>query len=520
MTAESRSPGRAPAAAPETTGLRMGTARGRWVLFTTVLGSSLAMLDATVVNVALERIGTDLDAGFSGLQWTVNAYTLTLASLILLGGSLSDRLGRRRVFVAGVVWFAVASLLCGLAMNVEMLIVARALQGVGGALLTPGSLAIISASFAGSDRAAAVGAWSGLGGVAGAIGPFLGGWLVEWSWRAVFLVNLPVAVLIIVVAARHVPETRDPDAAPGLDWTGTVLVVAGLGGLTYALTAAGEDGLDPRVVLLGAVGVLALVAFTVVQRRSPHPLVPPVLFRNAQFTAANAVTLLVYAPLGVVFVLLVLQLQVVSGYSPLLAGTALLPVTVLMLLFSARAGALAQRIGPRLPMTAGPLLAAAGLLLLSRVGPDASYVAEVLPGALVFGAGLTLLVAPLTATVLASAEDRYAGVASGVNNAVARAAGLLAVAVVPVAAGIGGDDYTDPDAFGSGFRTAMLICCGLLLAGAGVAAAAVRRPLDRAAAPVADGARLPLEECLHCGLDGPQLHPRGPAARTPHEDAP
>jgi MFS family permease len=226
----------------------------------------------------------------------------------------------------------------------------------------------------------------------------------------------------------------------------------------------------------------------------------------------------------VVFVLLVLQLQVVSGYSPLLAGTALLPVTALMLLFSARAGALAQRIGPRLPMTAGPLLAAAGLLLLSRIGPRASYVADVLPGALVFGAGLTLLVAPLTATVLASAEDRFAGVASGVNNAVARAAGLLAVAVVPVAAGIGGDDYTDPDAFASGFRTAMLICAGLLLAGAVVAAAAVRRPLDRAALPADDAgageARLPLEECLHCGVDAPQLHPRGASARTPGEDAP
>jgi Na+/melibiose symporter-like transporter len=299
-----------------------------------------------------------------------------------------------------------------------------------------------------------------------------------------------------------------------------VLVVAGLGGLTYALTAAGEDGRGTQVVLWGAVGVVALVAFAVVQRRSPHPLVPPVLFRNRQFTAANAVTLLVYAALGVVFVLLVLQLQVVSGYSPLLAGTSLLPVTALMLLFSARAGALAQRIGPRLPMTVGPLLAAAGLLLLSRVGPGASYVADVLPGALVFGAGLTLLVAPLTATVLASAEDRFAGVASGVNNAIARAAGLLAVAVVPVAAGIGGDDYTDPDAFGSGFRTAMLICAGLLLLGAVVAAVAVRRPLDRAAGPAAADPRLPIEECLHCGVDGPQLHPRAPTARTPRGDAP
>ena len=484
-------------------GLRMGTPQGRWVLATTVLGSSLAMLDGTVVNVALERIGTDLGAGFTGLQWTVNAYTLTLASLILLGGSMSDRFGRRRVFVIGVVWFAAASLLCGLAPDVQTLVLARALQGVGGALLTPGSLAIISASFAGEDRAAAVGAWSGLGGVAGAVGPFLGGWLVEWSWRAVFLVNLPVAVLVVAVAARHVPETRDPAAARGLDWTGTALVVAGLGGLTYALTAAGGTASGPGALVWGVAGGAALVAFAVVQRRSRHPLVPPGLFADRQFTAANAVTFLVYAALGVVFVLLVLQLQVVSGYSPLAAGTALLPVTALMLLFSARAGALAQRTGPRPLMTAGPLVSAAGLLLMLRIGEDASWVGDVLPATLVFGAGLTLLVAPLTATVLDSAEDRFAGVASGVNNAVARAAGLLAVAVVPVAAGIGGDDHTDPAAFGAGFRTAVLICAGLLLAGALVAAAAVRRPLESTRT-----GRMPVEECLHCDVDGPRWHPR------------
>ena len=500
------------------TGIRMGTPRGRWVLFTTVLGSSLAMLDATVVNVALDRIGTDLGADFAGLQWTVNAYTLTLAAFILLGGSLSDRFGRRRVFLVGVCWFAVASLLCGVAPNVETLIAARALQGVGGALLTPGSLAIISASFRGADRSAAVGAWSGLGGVAGALGPFLGGWLVEWNWRAVFLLNLPIAVLIVAVAARHVPESRDPSAAPHLDWTGTVLVVTGLGLVTYALTSAGA-GADAGVWGAGAVGAAALLAFAVVERRSDHPLVPPVLFRNRQFTAVNGVTLLVYAALGVVFVLLVLQLQVVSGFSPLLAGTALLPVTVLMLLFSARVGALARRIGPRLLLTVGPLVAAGGVLLLARIDEDAHYVGDVLPGALLFGAGLTLLVAPLTATVLDSAADRFAGVASGVNNAVARTAGLLAVAVVPVAAGIGGSDYTDPAAFSSGFRTAMLICAGLLVAGAVLAAALVRRPLghgadeglvdrvDPAAPPAPPAPRIRVEECVTCGFDAPPMYP-------------
>jgi EmrB/QacA subfamily drug resistance transporter len=492
-------------------GLRMGTPAGRWVLFTTVLGSSLAMLDATVVNVALERIGTDLGADFAGLQWTVNAYTLTLAALILLGGSLSDRFGRRRVFVLGVCWFAAASLLCGIAPNIETLIAARGLQGVGGALLTPGSLAIISASFRGDDRAAAVGAWSGLGGVAGAIGPFLGGWLVEWNWRAVFLLNLPVAVLIVVVAARHVPETRDPSAPRQLDWPGTVLVVAGLGLLTYALTSAGSADAGAGPWVYGAVGAAALAAFAVVERRSVHPLVPPVLFRSRQFTAANAVTLLVYAPLGVLFVLLVLQLQVVSGYSPLLAGTALLPVTVLMLAFSARVGALARRTGPRPLLTLGPLVAAVGVLLLLRADRDADYLTDVLPGAVVFGIGLTLLVAPLTATVLDSAADRFAGVASGVNNAVARSAGLLAVAIVPVVAGISGADYTGAAAFSAGFRNAMLICAGMLVAGGIVAAVFVRRPLSASEGPVPGqpetGERLRLEECLQCGIVGPQLHP-------------
>jgi EmrB/QacA subfamily drug resistance transporter len=489
----------------------MGTAAGRWVLFTTVLGSGLVMIDGTVVNVALERIGTELGAGFTGLQWTVNAYTLTLASLILLGGSLGDRFGRRRVFVFGVVWFALASLLCGLAPDVGTLVAARALQGVGGALLTPGSLALISASFHGRDRAAAIGAWSGLGGIAGAVGPFLGGWLVEWSWRLVFLINLPLAALIVVVALRHVPESRDPDAAPGLDVSGTVLAVVGLGALTYALTGLGEDGATPMLVTGLVVGVLALVAFVVVERRSRHPLVPPVLFTDRVFSTANVVTLLVYGALGVVFLLLVLQLQTVAGFSPLAAGTALLPVTLVMLLFSARAGALAGRIGPRIPMTLGPLVSAAGLLLLLRVDADTSWVLDVLPAVLVFGAGLALTVAPLTATVLDAAPDRYAGSASGVNNAVARAAGLLAVAVVPGLAGIGGADYADPAALDAGFRMAMMIGAGLLVAAA-VVSAALLGP-RRGTPATAD--RVRVEECLHCDVTGPRLHPteqRAPSA--------
>jgi EmrB/QacA subfamily drug resistance transporter len=493
----------------------MGTPRGRWVLLTTVLGSSLAFLDSTVVNVALERIGNDLDADFAGLQWTVNAYTLTLAAFILLGGSLGDRFGRRRVFVFGVVWFALASLLCGLAPNIQALVAARALQGVGGALLTPGSLAIISASFHGRDRAAAIGAWSGLSGVAGAIGPFLGGWLVEWNWRAVFLINLPLAVVVVWVALRHVPESRDPDAAPHLDWMGTLAVVVGLAGVTYALTAA-ADGMSAVVLTTGTVGVLALALFVLVELRSPYPLVPPRLFADRQFSAANGVTLLVYAALGAMFVLLVLHLQVVAGFSPLVAGTSLLPVTVLMLLFSSRVGALAERFGPRFFMTVGPLVAAAGMLLVHGIGPRASYVFDLLPGAVAFGVGLTLTVAPLTATVLSSAPDRNAGVASGVNNAVARAAGLLAVAVIPVAAGISGEDYADPTAFAAGYRTATLLCAAVMATGGLLALLTIRRPLDAApssapgpaagSAP-ADDDLVHVERYAQCDVSGPQLHP-------------
>ncbi|GAA0932129.1 MFS transporter [Pseudonocardia zijingensis] len=488
--------------------LRMGTAAGRWVLATTVLGSGLAMIDGTVVNVALERIGTELDAGFTGLQWTVNAYTLTLASLILLGGSLGDHFGRKRVFLIGVAWFALASLACGLAPDIGTLIAARALQGVGGALLTPGSLALISASFHGADRGAAIGAWSGLGGIAGAVGPFLGGWLVEWSWRAVFLINLPLAALIIAIALRHVPESRDTESAPGLDVTGTVLAVAGLGALTYGLTGLGEGSAGSIPLVATVAGVLLLAGFVLVERRSPHPLVPPTLFRDRTFSAANVATVLIYGAMGAVFLMLVLQLQVVSGFTPLLAGAALLPVTAVMLVFSGRAGALSGRIGPRLPMTVGPLVGAVGLLLLLRVGASASWLLDVLPAMLVFGAGLALTVAPLTATVLDAAPDRYAGAASGVNNAVARAAGLLAVAVVPGIAGIAGDDYSDPVAFDAGFRVAMVIGAGLLVVAAVASFALIRKPRDEVAAgPEPD--RVRVEECVHCPLSGPPLHPGG-----------
>ncbi|WP_073262887.1 DHA2 family efflux MFS transporter permease subunit [Cryptosporangium aurantiacum] len=506
----------------------MGTASARWVLLATVLGSSLVMLDSTVVNVALERIGRDLDADFAGLQWIVNAYTLALAALILLGGALGDRFGRRRVFLVGVVWFAVASLLCAVAPSPAMLAWARALQGVGGALLTPGSLAMIAATFDPADRSRAVGTWSAFGGVAGAIGPFVGGWLVEWDWRIVFLLNLPLALVIVVVTRFHVPESRDPDPATGFDIGGTVVGAAGLGLLTYGLIEAGGSAVAGAVPAVA--GILLLGVFLLVERRSAHPLVPLDLFANRTFTAVNGVTFAVYSALGVFFFLLVLQLQVVAGYSPLAAGTALLPVTAVMLLLSSRAGALADKIGPRLPLTLGPLVAAGGLLLATRIGADASYLGTVLPALLVFGLGLSLTVAPLTATVLASAESRHAGIASGVNNAVARAAGLLAVAVVPVVAGLTGQAYADASRMAESFRIAMLICAGLLAVGGvlswasirtpSAAPSAARPPAPSAAAPSAAApsaaaggpsgalpATVDLAKCLHCGVAAPQLHP-------------
>jgi EmrB/QacA subfamily drug resistance transporter len=486
--------------------VRLSEARGRWVVFAAVLGSGMAMLDATVVNVALPALGRDFDATLSGLQWTVNGYTLTLASLILLGGSLGDRYGRRRVFSIGVVWFAAASLLCGLAPNLPMLVAARMLQGVGGALLTPGSLAIMQASFVPEDRAKAVGAWSGLGGIAAAAGPFIGGWLLEATWRLVFLINIPVAVLVLVVTARHVPETRDPDAHGRFDVAGAALGAVGLAGLTAALVRAGEAGWTGGTLAAGGVGLLGLAAFVVRERRVDHPMLPFSLFASRQFSAANAVTFAMYGALGGVLFLLVVYLQVVVGYSPIVAGTALLPITVLMLLLSARSGALAQRIGPRLQMTVGPLICAAGVALMSRIDQGASYPFDVLPAVAVFGLGLATTVAPLTSTVLAAASERRAGIASGVNNAVARAGSLLAVATLPLTAGLAGADYRDPAAFTAGFRSAALQCAGLLVAAGLLAAATIRNPAT---------AEMPTGHRHNCPLDGPPLERVGDVDEAP-----
>lgn len=461
------------AGAPEPGGVRLQTTTGRAVVAAAVLGSAMTVLDGTVVNVALRTIGEDLDASLAQLQWISNGYLLSLASLILLGGSLGDRFGRRRVFVVGTVWFAAASLLCGLAPSAEVLIAARVLQGCGAALLTPGSLAMIQGAFVRADRAAAIGAWTGFGGIAAAIGPFVGGGLVEYaSWRWIFLINLPIAVVTVVVAQRSVPETLDPQAPRRFDVLGGLLAVLFLGGITYALIEWGSTYTPWAVV----VAVLAGLGYVVDERRSDHPMLPLGIFADRVFTAANVMTLLVYAALGAVLFFLVLQLQTVSGYTALEAGMATLPITVCMLLLASRGGRLGTRIGPRIPMTVGPLVLAAGTLLLLGVGPDVDYVRDVLPGLTVFGLGLALLVAPLTATVLAAASDEHAGIASGVNNAVARAGSLLAVAALPVVVGLGGDEYADPVALDAAYGEAMLICAVLLVLGALVSWVTIRRP--------------------------------------------
>jgi EmrB/QacA subfamily drug resistance transporter len=488
-------------------GVAFSSGAGRWLLAVTIAGSGMAFLDSTVVNVALPKIGEDLNASTSALQWILNGYLLTLASLILLGGSLGDRLGRRLVFQVGVVIFTLASLLCAVAPNVELLIFARLIQGIGGALLTPGSLAIIEASFRPADRARAIGAWSGLGGVASALGPLLGGWLIgAISWRAIFLINLPLGAFVVWAAARHVPESRDPTASGRLDLPGAVLAAVGLGGTTYALIEAPEGGRLAAVVVTAVVGVAALVAFFWQERRVANPMLPLTIFSSRQFSAANAVTFVVYAALGVVFFLLVSFLQISLGYSPIAAGSASLPVTALMLVGSARAGELAQRIGPRVPLAVGPLIIAAGMLLMLRINPGDSYVATVLPAVIVFGIGLTLVVAPVTATVMAAVDSANSGIASGVNNAVARVAGLLAVAVVPVIAGLTGDKFYDPAKMTHGFHVGMVVCAALALAGAIIAWATISSDVLHE-----EGAEE--EECDYtCGVGAPPMRPaREPA---------
>lgn len=485
--------------------IELDSGPGRTLLATVVLGSAVAALTATVVNVALPTLAADLDAGSAGQKWVINGYTLTLAAFILVGGSLGDRFGRVLVYRIGVSWFAVASLLCAVAPNVESLIAFRLLQGIGGALLTPGSLAIIESTLRREDRGRGVGAWSGISGVAAAAGPLLGGLLVELSWRWAFVMNIPVAVAVLVLSL-WVPETRDGGARQSpIDLVGAALTAVILGSASYALIEGTEDGFVWLEQLAAVVAVVALVALWGWERGRPNAMVPTELFADRTFSVANGLTFVIYGAMGVLFFLLSIQLQVTAGWSPLAAGSALLPVTLIMLVVSPRAGDLSTRAGPRLLLTVGPFVMAAGMLLMTRIGPGATFLGEVLPAVTVFGLGLSAIVAPVTSTALGSAPDERAGAASGVNNAVARTGGLLAVAAVPGLVGLTGEALSTPALLDDGFDSAMWVSA-LTMATAGAAAFVLLAKGPIAPGADAETAAIAVEEgelCQHpCPVDG------------------
>jgi EmrB/QacA subfamily drug resistance transporter len=484
--------------------LALHSRRGRMALLATVLASSTAMLDATIANVALPHIAEDLDVGVSGLQWVINGYLLTLASLILLGGALGDRFGRRRVFVIGAVWFGAASLLCAVAPSLNVLVLARMLQGVGGALLTPTSLALTQASFVAEDRGKAVGAWSGLGGLAGAVGPFVGGWVVDGpGWRWAFLLNVPLVVLTLI-AARALPESsrggnahiEDRKPERSFDVGGTAIGAVTLAALTWSITEAPERGWTDATVLAGfLVAVVGAVCFVVVEQRVRDPLVPAHLFASRTFTVLNIATFALYATIGTLFFLLVFQLQITAGWSAIAAGSALIPATFLMLIGSAKSGEVATRIGPRPQLVVGPLLLAGGMLLLARVDRDADWVPDVLPGALLFGLGLVVFVAPLTASVMGCVDPAWVSTASGVNNAVARTGGLLAVAVIPSVSGL--TTAHGPGAVTDAFRVGMIIAAALAIVASAISAVGLPRRVRASASA----------RRYHCAVDGTPLQP-------------
>jgi EmrB/QacA subfamily drug resistance transporter len=465
--------------------LAFRSAQGRWVVAAMILGSSVAGIDSTVVAVALPAIGRNLHAGFQALQWTVTSYTLTLAALILLAGSLSDRWGRRRVFLAGLGWFTLASVLCAAAPSIGWLIAARAVQGIGGALMTPASLAIIEAAFQPGDRPRAIGTWAGFSGVSAAIAPFLGGWLLQaGSWRAIFLINVPVAAVTARVTQRHVPESRGMSLSGRADWPGALAGVTALAAITYAIIVLPGAGVtSPRFAAAAVLAVVSSAAFAITERRGSDPMLPPAIFAPAQFRAANAVTFVVNGALGGFAFVFIPALEIIAGYSPVVAGSALVPVTVVTVLLSGTSGQLAQRIGPRPPLVAGCLLCAAGSLLAVRIGPHASYWTAVFPLALLFGLGLASLIPPLTASAMNSAPDSLAGLASGVNNAVARVAGLLWIAALPPVTGLTGAVYADPAQFQSSFAQISWICAAAFACAAVLAATFITGPARSAPAP-------------------------------------
>ena len=439
---------------------------------------SLVAIDMTILATAVPSVVKDL-GGFEQFPWLFSIYVLATAVTTPLYAKVADRLGRKPVMIAGIVAFLLGSLLCGLAWSLTALIVFRAIQGIGAGAIQPMAMTIVSDIYTLEERAVATSYVASVWATAAIVGPTLGGLFADYlDWRLIFLINVPLALAVLYVSARHVPESRNPAAAREIDVTGVLTGAAGLGGLTYGFTAWPMHGPGSAQVLVSlAVGVLGLAAFVLTERRSAHPMLPLSVFSSRPFTGANLVTFVVYAANGGVFFLVVLNLQVVAGFSPLASGIAMLPVTALMLLLSARAGMLGQRIGPRIPMTVGPIVCAVALVLLSLVGAGASYWTDVLPAVVIFGLGLSLLVAPLTATALGALDDRYAGIASGVNNAVARAAGLLAVAVLPLAAGLGDGSLTAAPSLHPVYRNAMMICAALMVVGGAVAWLTVPRQL-------------------------------------------
>ena len=449
----------------------------RWTLVGTILGSGAVFVEGSVTMVALPAIARDFHLGIAGLQWVLNGYLLTLSALILLGGALGDRFSRRGVFALGLAAFSIASIGCALAPNVTLLVVARVLQGAAGALVVPNSLALLETTFSGADRGAAVGHWAAWSAVSGAFGPLVGGWLIDAaSWRWVFVCIAPFAAAAVLAVGLGREPRASAFARPHVDYTGAVLVTLGLAGVVGALivgTDTGFTGPLPLAALAGG-GVL-LIAFVLVERRTTTPLVPLDIFRVREFTGVNATTLAVYAALNGLMFLLMLQLQTTLHYSALRAGASLLPINVLMLVLSPIAGRVAVRIGARPLMVAGSLIAAGGMLLFARVKPGAGYATSLLPAALTFGLGLACFVAPLTDVALNALGKERAGLASGVNNAVARLAGLLAVAGIPLAAGLGGVRELGGAAVSSGFTRAMIISAALCATGSAIAALTIRR---------------------------------------------
>jgi EmrB/QacA subfamily drug resistance transporter len=394
----------------------------------------MTFIDGTVVNVALPALQADLHATITDVQWVVEAYTLFLSALILVGGAMGDQFGRKRVFLFGVVAFTAASIFCGLAPSPRVLIIARALQGIGAGFLVPGSLAIISATFSDADRGRAIGTWSGFSAITTALGPVIGGWLIQHvSWRAAFFINVPLAVIVLVLSLRYMDESHDPSRTQSIDWLGAALGVVGLGGLVFGLLEWAPLGpSDPLVMGSLALGVMCLVLLVVVERRTSNPMMPLHLFRSRTFTLTNVLTLLLYGALVIVLFLLPLDLIQVQHYSPTQAGAALVPFALIMFALSRWAGGLVARTGPRLPLTVGPAIAAAGIALFTRGAIGHSYWSSIFPAVCLLGIGMTITVAPLTTTVMGAVETAHAGVASGINNTVARVAGLLAIAVFGV----------------------------------------------------------------------------------------